>query len=420
MKTQDAGTVKTDDAGPAPDRSDTAPPWIGKTVRSGIWTLIGAILITLALLWFANQARNLIRILIVSQLLAYALEPGVMWLHEHRGWRRGSATAAILGGTFVAFLVLILAMIPPLANGVNGIVRSVPHWIDQLNGFTREHFHATVVSTSGKSGSSTAATNVSAYLKQHTGDLVGAAAGVLGAVFNIFTIGMFTFYLTADGPKVRRALFSRMPKARQERATFAANQAIRKMGGYLYSKGLLALINAALLFIVLLIVGCPFALPIALFAGIVAEFIPIVGTYIAGVVPVVVTLAAVGLGGAVAVVAEILLYQGLENYYLSPRISQRTMELNAGIAFGAAMAGGAVGGFVGAFFALPIAAVIQSFLSAYTKTYDVEESSLTELQAPKPAKPPRKRRRRRRSPAASQEGPSPEAAANPATQDAGP
>ena len=85
---------------------------------------------------------------------------------------------------------------------------------------------------------------------------------------------------------------------------------------------------------------------------------------------------------------EVLAYQQLENYVLSPRLSQKTMELNAGVAFAAAMAGGAVGGFIGAFFALPIAAVIQSFLSTYTRSYDVQESDLTQVDTPKPAKGP--------------------------------
>jgi predicted PurR-regulated permease PerM len=190
-----------------------------------------------------------------------------------------------------------------------------------------------------------------------------------------------------------------MPAVRQERALYAIEQAIEKSGGYLYANGLLAVINGSLLLVTLLIVGTPYALPIALFAGIVAEFIPIVGTYVAGVVPVTVTLASVGLGGGLVVVAELFVYQAFENYYLSPHISQRTMQLNPAIAFGAAMAGGAVGGFVGAFFALPTAAVIQSFVSAYSKTYDLVDSELTTVPQPK-AERNRRRRRfgRRRAP----------------------
>jgi hypothetical protein len=89
-----------------------------------------------------------------------------------------------------------------------------------------------------------------------------------------------------------------------------------------------------------------------------------------------------------------LVYQQLENYILSPRISQNTMNLNAGLAFAAAMAGGAVGGFIGAFFALPIAAVIQAFLSTYSRHYEVVESDLTEVNEPTPPEPEPPRRRR--------------------------
>jgi predicted PurR-regulated permease PerM len=68
------------------------------------------------------------------------------------------------------------------------------------------------------------------------------------------------------------------------------------------------------------------------------------------------------------------------------RLREKTMELNPGVAFAAAMAGGAVGGFIGAFFALPIAAVIQAFLSTYSRRYDIIESDLTQIDTPTPPK----------------------------------
>jgi predicted PurR-regulated permease PerM len=174
-----------------------------------------------------------------------------------------------------------------------------------------------------------------------------------------------------------------MPPERQRRVLWAWETAIDKTGGYLYSRALLALINGGLMFLTLKLLGVPYALALGLFVGVVAAFIPIVGTYIAGAVPVLVALAAVSLTAAVIVLVEVLAYQQLENYVLSPRLSQKTMELNAGVAFAAAMAGGAVGGFIGAFFALPIAAVIQAFLSTYSRRYDVLESDLTRVDEPK-------------------------------------
>ncbi len=77
---------------------------------------------------------------------------------------------------------------PALANGVNGAVRQLPSWIDKLNAFTQQHFN--------------------------TGQLAGA-------VFGLLTVGLFTFYLTANGPQVRRALRSRMPPERQQRVLWA-------------------------------------------------------------------------------------------------------------------------------------------------------------------------------------------------------
>lgn len=74
----------------------------------------------------------------------------------------------------------------------------------------------------------------------------------------------------------------------------------------------------------------------------------------------------------------------MENYFLSPRISAKTIELNGGVAFGAAIAGGVIGGFIGAFFALPMPP-IQELFSAYGTTFEVVETPLTRVDEPSEA-----------------------------------
>jgi hypothetical protein len=71
------------------------------------------------------------------------------------------------------------------------------------------------------------------------------------------------------------------------------------------------------------------------------------------------------------VLGYVLVYQQIENYWLSPKISARTMELNAGLAFGSALAGGALFGPMGAFMALPVAALIYSFIKNYRHGHEV-------------------------------------------------
>jgi predicted PurR-regulated permease PerM len=381
------------------------PPWLQGTITRSIWTAVGIVVLTLAAIWFASQARSLIRYLLISLFLALALEPAVNWFHEKRGWRRGSATGLLLAGLFLLFVVLGATVVPILVSGVNGIADSVPTYIRELNDFTQKNFHTTAVSAASTQQSEKAAETVTTYLKEHSGDVLGAVSGAVSAVFALFTIGLFTFYMTADAPKIRRAIFSRAPPDQQERLNWATKTAIEKMGGYLYSRALLALINGVLFFITLLAVGSPYAAPMAVFEGIVSEFIPIVGTYIAAAVPIVVVLAAKGPTAAIIVLVEVLIYQQIENYILSPRLSQKTIELNAGIAFGAALAGGSVGGFIGAFFALPIAAVVQAFISQYSKRYDVIETDLTKEVTPPP---PREHKRRKRREPHDGETPAPE------------
>ena len=113
------------------------------------------------------------------------------------------------------------------------------------------------------------------------------------------------------------------------------------------------------------------ALPLAIFGGFVSVFIPAIGTYIGAAIPILLTLAIQGWVAALVVLAYALIYQQIENYWLSPMISSKTMALNGAVAFGAALAGGAIAGPMGAFMALPVAALIMSFSSNFTKSYDI-------------------------------------------------
>ena len=190
-------------------------------------------------------------------------------------------------------------------------------------------------------------------------------------VFQFFTIAMFTFYFAADAPRIRQSILRRVPPGRQERLGWAWDTAITQTGGYFYSRLLLMIVNGGLFFFVMLLVGVPWliALPLSVFEGFVAEFIPAVGTYIGAAVPVLVTAGLQGLAPAAILIVWTVVYQQIENYWLSPRVSAHTMEINGGIAFGSALAGGAIAGPMGAFMALPIAALVTSFLRNFSRKY---------------------------------------------------
>ena len=202
------------------------------------------------------------------------------------------------------------------------------------------------------------------------GGVLRVASGIVGGIFQAAATALFTFYMVARGTQMRQAILSRFRPDRQRRILFIWEQAIGQTGGYFYSRLLLAVVNGALMYAVLRWRGVPFAAPLALFEGVVAEFIPVVGTYIAGALPVLVALLYDPVD-ALVVLIWILVYQQLENYLLSPRLTARTMALPAPAPFAAALIGGALGGILFAFLALPAAGVIQAAARAYGRYYEV-------------------------------------------------
>ena len=356
-----------------------------------VWQAIGAVLMTLAALWAVNQARGLVSMLAIAFFFSLALEPGVRMLVDRRGWRRGSATGIIyvVGFLFVALMVAVL--IPAISQLASTIATRGGEWITDLSGWASDTFGVEIASPESvadlavETGSSIAEFGDATF-----GRVLGIATSGIVFVFNMATIAMFTFYFTADSPRIKAAILRLFNPATQERIGWTWDQAITQTGGYFYSRLILMFINGVGFLFTTLLVGLPLgiALALALFGAFVSVFIPVIGTYIGGAIPILLTLALSGLTGALIVLGYVLVYQQVENYWLSPKLSSKTMTLNGGVAFGAALAGGAIAGPMGAFTALPVAALITSFMSNYVASHEVvyesQPSPATTGRSPRP------------------------------------
>jgi len=227
---------------------------------------------------------------------------------------------------------------------------------------------------------------VQGFIADQQDNVVRLSVAALGALLQLFSVLLFTFYLVADGPKLRRAICSRLTPAHQERVLAAWELAGTKTGGYLYSRGLLAVLSAMFHWIVFQSLGTTAPVALALWVGIVSQFLPVVGTYLAGVLPVLLTFLDSPLKALIVLIA-IVVYQQIENYFFSPRITAHTMELHPALAFGAALGGAAVLGAVGAVLALPAAAMGQALFSEWGDRHQVIQSELTEVRHPRVWKP---------------------------------
>ena len=126
----------------------------------------------------------------------------------------------------------------------------------------------------------------------------------------------------------------------------------------------------------------PYWLPLALFCGIVSQFVPTIGTYLGGALPIVFAWGSNGFASALAVLVFVTIYQQIENMVISPKISEKTMDLNPAVAFLSVLVMGAVFGALGAFLALPVTASLQAILKVCTKQYKLVDSPL--MNDPKP------------------------------------
>ncbi|MGE5285687.1 MAG: AI-2E family transporter [Micromonosporaceae bacterium] len=339
-----------------------------------MWRAVGVVLVTWAGIWALNQARGLVSLLVYSMFFALALVPGVNYLHRKRGWRRGIAVGFIYLVGVVFIVVMVAVLIPAIAQLAQRIGQSGGQWLTSLDHWLTDTFGVHLIRGTA---SKDAAVTLKDFLSQWSDEILGAATGVVSKsvalIASVATMAMFTFYFAADFPRLQRSFLSWFPPARQERLGWTIDQSIAQVGGYLYSRLLLTVINGLGFFAVMVAVGVPvgLAIPLAVFAGFVSEFIPNIGTYIGAAIPIVLTLALQGIVAALFVLGYALIYQQIENYLLSPRLSAKTMELNGGLAFGSALAGGALFGPMGAFMALPVAALIYSFVRNYRHSHEV-------------------------------------------------
>jgi predicted PurR-regulated permease PerM len=364
-------------------RPDTVfPPWSSAFVRHAALWITAAIVAGLFLERLADslahRLASIFTLIVVSLFLSFAIEPAVGWL-ARRGWRRGLATGLIFLAVAAAAAGLLALLIPAVVTGTRELITSLPDLLNNLAKYLKP-FGVKLDRASLQQQLTKYSDDLISAAQQVTGGILHVAATLAGVLFEVSVVAFFTFYMVAQGPQLRRAVLSRFRPQRQRQILVVWEEAIRQTGGYFYSRLLIAVINGSLMFLVLWIRNVPFAAPLAVFEAAIATFIPAVGTYIGGAAPVLGALLVSPLDAIIAL-AWIIVYQQIENYLLAPKLTARTMDVSAPIAFAAALIGGALGGFLFAFLSLPVAGIIQSVIRSYGHRYDVVEEAIVPDQA---------------------------------------
>ena len=362
---------------PRTDIDEQRPPDRRVTVAletNTIWKVVAIVLAVLAGLWMLGEARTLVGMIAFSFFLSLALQPLILRIVHRFEWRRGTAVGIVYLGGILALVAFAFIIVPGIVRFAEAIAANGQAWLESGAEWLQDTFGITVSDGVTSGGvDQELADGLEEWAKGALGNIVGLAASGIGLIFNLATIAMFTFYFTADAPRFQRTILGLLPPDQQQRVGWTWDQAVVQTGGYFYSRIILMVINGTGFFFTMVLVGFPalIALALAIISAFIAEFIPAIGTYIGSAIPIIFSFGFSGWVGAVILLAYALIYQQIENYILSPRISSNTMALNGAVAFGAALAGGAIFGPIGAFVALPVAALITAFVSNFATHNDV-------------------------------------------------
>nr|WP_018547409.1 AI-2E family transporter [Streptomyces sp. LaPpAH-108] len=366
-----------------------------RTARMPRW-LPRAMVLALALIatfqfgsWAFHQLTGLLINILIAFFLSLAIEPAVSRMSA-RGMRRGLATFLVFLGLAVVTAGFVTLLGSMLAGQIIKMIEGFPEYLDSLINWINQTFHTQLKRVDVQEGL-LHSDWLRKYAQNSAAGVLDVSAQVLGGLFQLLTVGLFSFYFAADGPRLRRGLCSVLPPARQAEVLRAWEIAVDKTGGYIYSRGLMALISGVAHYVLLQALGVPYAPVLGVWVGLVSQFIPTIGTYLAGALPMLIAFT-VAPWYAVWVLVFVVVYQQFENYMLQPKLTSKTVDIHPAVAFGSVIAGTALLGAVGALIAIPAVATLQAFLGAYVKRYKVTDDPRVQghrLRANRPGMLPR-------------------------------
>ena len=320
-------------------------------------------------LWVFQQNVKFILLLMLALLFAIAMEPAVSALAK-RGWKRGAATGVVMLG-----LVLLASAFVALFGGVlfsqaSSLISDLPSLVTNLTEWVSKTFNQDINPDTLIKELNIQPAQVAGWAGNFAGGFVGILSAIVGGLFQVLTLLLFSFYLAADAPRLRRTIGSMMNPAAQHVLVTTWDITVKKTGGFVISKLLLALASATAHSLFFAAIGLPYWLPLGLITGITSQFIPTVGTYIGILIPVLFAAFNEPIG-AVYIIIFALVYQQIENYLLSPRLSELTMDIHPAVAFGSVIVFANLFGAVGAIVSVPIAAAMVALLDTYGKRYEL-------------------------------------------------
>jgi predicted PurR-regulated permease PerM len=333
------------------------------TVRSILRVVVTVVASVLAL-YVLYLVRKPLSWVLIATFVAIAASGPVNLLG--RRLPRGLAIAVVYLGIVLAPLVIGAILVPPAVEQGVKLARDLPGYVQDLNATIDDNEQLRELNQ--KYDLTQKLDDLADDLVSDLGNAAGALADVgealVTSLFALVTILVMSMFMVARGKAWREAVLSFRPPHQAERLRRASDAIAAAVGSYVGGALAQATIAGAAAFLMLVILGVPSPLPLAVIVFML-DVIPLVGATLGAIIVGIVTLFGDFPTDTIIWIVFAIVYQQFENYVVQPRIQSRAVKLDPFIVVIAALFGGTLLGVIGALLAIPSAAAIQIAVREY-------------------------------------------------------
>lgn len=349
------------------------------SVWRSAWVVVAVVLLAMLGRFFFSDGGSVLFLLIMSFFLAMAMEPAVARLAQ--ALPRPLATVAVMIGFALFAAVFFWQFGNLLVEQLSALVASIPSLADALLGWVNQRFGTSYTTDNLLSSMGLSTSTITDYASQLAGGLLGVVSSLAGAVVAVFALVFFTYYISAGMPGLRGWVAGLFRPRQQVVLLTVWELILTKVGGYVSARLVLAVISGTVTGIFMAVIGMPYFLPLAIWTGLVAQFVPNVGTYFSILLPVLVGAASDDPKRGLYVLVFAIAYQQVENLTIEPRISARAVDVHPAVSFASALLGASLFGVAGAALGVPVAATLIALFDIYKQRYDVTHATETAVAA---------------------------------------
>lgn len=343
-----------------------------KTIVSiGAGTIVKAIIIVLLFAIFFIL-KDLVLVLLMSIVVASAVEPGTQWF-VRRGVPRIFSVILIYLFIVICFVGVVFFLLLPLLSESSDFLRNSPTYFNAANisnSVASNDFLSSqpiVANLTSSLNLEQIVAQINAITTSISSNTFGTVASFFGGLLSFFLMAIISFYLAVEEDGVGKFLKAISPIKHEKYVVALWKRSQKKIGLWMQGQLILAAIIGMLVYLGLLIINIPNALLLAVLAA-AFEIIPLFGPILASIPAIL--IAFVGGGGistALIVAGLYIIVHQFENQLIYPLVVKKVVGVSPIVSIVALAAGWQLAGFVGLILAVPISSAITEFLDDFEK-----------------------------------------------------